>query len=216
LVDGNRVHHARRAGLACFLGVRTGLTTIGVGKSLYCQDGLTKQFVLTELEKKLNDFWEHWKPNGSLLDDPSSTDSEKLVISGTSIDARFKPHGSETVDNLLIQKNEICSPSLKDKLVDMKLVCVGYAAYIQGESGTIWATALLGHGGRIAVNGKRQGGTKNPIFVSIGHNISLQDATIICSQLSLSRIPEPIRTADLIGRRLMCDMAEINHSSKMI
>lgn len=40
IVDGNGVLHHRAAGLACHLGLATGLPTIGVGKNLLCVDGL--------------------------------------------------------------------------------------------------------------------------------------------------------------------------------
>lgn len=45
LVDGNGVWHCRHAGLACFLGVKTGIPSIGVGKTLYYHAGWTKERV---------------------------------------------------------------------------------------------------------------------------------------------------------------------------
>lgn len=44
-VDGNGRLHPRGAGLACHLGVVTGLRTIGVGKTFLHVDGLTKTIV---------------------------------------------------------------------------------------------------------------------------------------------------------------------------
>lgn len=41
-VDGNGRLHPRGAGLACHLGVMTGLRTVGLGKTFLHVDGLTK------------------------------------------------------------------------------------------------------------------------------------------------------------------------------
>jgi len=64
---------------------------------------------------------------------------------------------------------------------------------LMGKSGSILAMALVSHGGRICKQASRgraarkQGGTKIPIYLSIGHNISLLEATKICTNASYAR-----------------------------
>ncbi|KAF9913786.1 hypothetical protein BX616_009587 [Lobosporangium transversale] len=45
-----------------------------------------------------------------------------------------------------------------------------------------------------------EAGIQNPIFVSIGHKVSLATAVALVRQCSLYRVPEPIRQADLKSR----------------
>ena len=45
LVDGNGILHPNRFGLACHLGVLSGIPTVGVGKTLHHVDGLNKETV---------------------------------------------------------------------------------------------------------------------------------------------------------------------------
>ena len=53
LADGNGVLHTRGAGIACFLGVRTGIPTIGIGKTLFCEAGLTKELVSNAVSESM-------------------------------------------------------------------------------------------------------------------------------------------------------------------
>lgn len=45
-----------------------------------------------------------------------------------------------------------------------------------------------------------EAGTQNPIFVSIGHRVSLETAVALVRACSLHRVPEPVRQADLKSR----------------
>ncbi|KAF9109272.1 hypothetical protein BGX27_007793 [Mortierella sp. AM989] len=66
---------------------------------------------------------------------------------------------------------------------------------LKGEvTGKVYGAALS------AATSKSADGTQNPIFVSIGHKVSLETAVAIVRACSLYRIPEPIRQADLKSR----------------
>jgi deoxyinosine 3'endonuclease (endonuclease V) len=187
LVDGNGILHSRGAGIACFLGVQTGIPTIGVGKSLYCDAGLSKELVengidaslealRTELEHDAE--WKHALQNHEerlLLVDKQCIDANVYVACNTNID------------------RGAC-------MQEMSKNCNGIAMKLRGDHGRILAAALLGHGGGL---GDCSVGTKKPIYISVGHNISLEEAVQICASLSLARIPEPVRQADLFGRKLL-------------
>lgn len=58
-----------------------------------------------------------------------------------------------------------------------------------GKSGTIWARALM--------TGNAQ---RKPIYVSIGHKVSLSTASNLVRRLCEFRVPSPIREADLHSR----------------
>lgn len=75
--------------------------------------------------------------------------------------------------------------------------------------------AMVGHGGggggcepstntsKKSDQSKSSCGTVKPIFISVGHKISLYEATKVVAWLSMYRIPEPVRQADLFGRELI-------------
>ncbi|KAF9359322.1 hypothetical protein BGX26_012607 [Mortierella sp. AD094] len=66
---------------------------------------------------------------------------------------------------------------------------------LKGEiTGKVYGAALS------AATTKSADGAQNPIFVSIGHKVSLETAVAIVRACSLHRVPEPIRQADLKSR----------------
>jgi len=189
LVDGNGILHERGAGIASFLGVRTGIPTIGVAKSLYCMDGIDKESVLAGLRERVATF-----PDMGLH--ANVQDCHEVVVCTSPIRCTDEVTDMKSGDNVT---------NLGESIHIMKPY-YGMAIPIQGTSGQILTAALVGHGGRIISKKKqevKQVGTKIPIYISIGHNISLQEAIQICAGVSWAKIPEPVRQADLIGRDLM-------------
>ena len=189
LVDGNGILHARNAGIACFLGVRTGIPTIGVGKSLYCQGGLFKDLVERGLDASLEAAMNEIRENEEWREDLKRQDTQVLLLDKTAIDASIPVNATAAINR------QVC-------IRDISAYCHGVAVKLKDSKGRILAAALLGHGGGITTT---KTGTKIPIFISVGHKISLEEAVRICALLSTTRIPEPVRQADLMGRKLLRD-----------
>jgi deoxyinosine 3'endonuclease (endonuclease V) len=226
LVDGNGILHPRRAGIATCLGVRTGLRTIGVGKSLYNEGGLTKDILFRGLDDALEE------SSRALRALPSSVGYARVVfdskaIQGSladSVGCPYSAHGrrKEEMQNQVDRASCLSGLDTVCQGVAVPLAChvpnaVGRLSsspsFIDPDPSLhhqILACAVVGHGGRIGLTertetqkGKRAAGSLNPIFVSVGHRMSLTAAVAICVDLSQARIPEPVRQADLIGRGLL-------------
>ncbi|KAK5575273.1 hypothetical protein RB653_010530 [Dictyostelium firmibasis] len=60
---------------------------------------------------------------------------------------------------------------------------------LKGESGRVWGSAILSNSN-----------CKNPIYVSVGHRVSLETALKVVKLTSPYRVPESIRQADLLSR----------------
>lgn len=65
---------------------------------------------------------------------------------------------------------------------------------LEGESGKVWGAALCS-----------AAGVHNPVFVSVGHLVSLASSLRIVDACSQYRIPEPIRQADIRSRQVIRD-----------
>ena len=228
MVDGNGQWHDRRAGIACFVGVKTGIPTIGVGKTFYSLDGsLEKDQVSTCVQNSVETWYKHHvysnKENGS------DCNGGGLIVDTTPI--TFATETSNVHPSNDTSKNTPKNSAIQDMLSELHTIANGLAVPMQ-YNGEILAYALVGHGGNIGraahkkksatdgcsenqslaslsaslnqINNNNKGsGTKKQIYISVGHNISLLDAAALCAHVSVARIPEPIREADLYGRQLL-------------
>lgn len=202
LVDGNGQWHDRYAGLACFLGVKSGIPTVGVGKTFYSLDNeMKKNDVVGDVKQGVQCWYdEHCKQQADLL--------STVVVDKESI-----PYST----NVEVEKESSYQVAYEDMLVAMHQVCSGLAIPMRSgkkKNDSILAYALVGHGGNNPNNNngnvsKKKNesarGSKNPIYISCGSHISLLDAVSIVAWTSIVRIPEPIREADLHGRQLLRD-----------
>lgn len=123
-VDGNGMLHPQGFGLACHLGVLTGIATIGIGKNFLVVDGMRMDIIKARSRAELT----------------------------------------------------VASPSLE----------------LRGDSGTVWGVAL-----------KPKEDVINPIFVSIGHRLSLVSCIELTLKVCRFRIPEPVRQADQRSREVI-------------
>jgi deoxyinosine 3'endonuclease (endonuclease V) len=238
LIDGNGVLHTRGAGIACFLGVRTGIPTIGIGKTLFCEAGLTKELVSNAVFESMRaavDFCtlrqQQQRHDSSMDQTDTCSVSEQGNKKPLLLFDRHAVQANRESYNRAGTHGESDAANRGSLIKQLSSFCHGLAIPLQGEeaksnadvsqddgpnttlssrccpSGRILACALVGHGGRLlqAVGNKPSGvvGSQNPIFVSVGHKLSLQQAVTICAALSVFRIPEPVRQADLIGREML-------------
>lgn len=78
------------------------------------------------------------------------------------------------------------------QIAQQELISAGRYFLLQGRSGKVHGACL-----------RPTEEANNPIYVSVGHKVSLPDAISLCHQCSLYRIPEPVRQADKISRAFL-------------
>eukprot|EP00659_Diplonema_papillatum_P006357 gene6357-9741_t len=87
----------------------------------------------------------------------------------------------------------LCQRDIKATLADPKVLpCAGSSMPIVGKSGRV-------HGKAVRTTLK----STNPVFVSVGHKLSLDTAVRIVSSICTARVPEPTRQADLRSREFL-------------
>ena len=158
-------------------------------------DGINDQ-VMAVLEERLYAFSQCQSFERAPLD--SDLSAGKVIFCTKSIESNTHSIQKDQPQSTLTERKILTL----SELMSLSLTkYYGLAIPLRGNSGDILAALLVGHGGRHT--GKKKLGTKVPVFISVGHDISLQEAVQICAGASWAKIPEPVRQADLMGRDLI-------------
>merc|ERR1712146_570174 len=185
-VDGNGILHPRGFGVASHIGVLTNTPSIGIAKSLHCFDGLSNE----ETKATLHDLLQKRSEKSQTLKDPNNRESSK-GFSSTERSISLVPDHDESMYTLhytsCIGEAIGIPSSLMDKLK------ASVAIELKGKSNEkVLGCSLL-----------PLPNVQNPIFVSIGHHVSLDTAVVITVACCSYRVPEPIRQADLRSRKVI-------------
>jgi deoxyinosine 3'endonuclease (endonuclease V) len=157
-VDGNGILHPRHAGFACFVGVRTGIPTIGIGKTLFCEDGITKEFVSNTISNSISSAVRYYQTVAT--DCKNSTNeaihNSSILLFDRYIDQPTKDKYNTDTENSQHSNdhhNKNVSTNVENRTQFIQELsnttnCIGVAIPLRGnQSNDILAYALVGHGG---------------------------------------------------------------------
>lgn len=181
LCDGNGVLHPRGAGMACSVGVATGVPTVGVAKQLHSVDGLCRTAVAAAIAAAPAD----------AAAVPLVGDSGVLhgaAYMGAVADRRQPRHGSGSGNDGA--PGEDARPGAPPAPGQTATAAPSVAA----------ATAAAAAAGTPPPPLTPHPRLTRPVYVSVGHRVSLPTALALVASVTPTRVPAPIRAADAHSR----------------
>lgn len=170
IVDGNGLLHGMGAGVACHIGVRSGVAAIGAAKTFFDVSGLRSDAVKITCRELLRERGDH-----------------VLILNdvGEYLGAAVRTTSDATA---------IGAPSVADRRGNSR--CCGKLDKHGAVSSAVVESAACG---------SRSDACK-PLFVSVGHGVTLPTALQLVLLCCLHRVPEPVRLADKRSRQVMAEL----------
>lgn len=193
MVDGNGLLHPMRFGSACHIGVSLGVPTVGVGKTLHeFLPGVTIQ----EVKRRFASAKREW---AAAATEERAVPDGAVVLLGCLVGGVRDESGEEASDGR--GDEATCDTAAEDVAAAPSSA---HSQPLQRADATFPSAAILIYGSAaeerpIGAAFLRKG-LSNPIFVSVGHLVSLRTAIQIVEKTTINRVPQPIRLADIRGR----------------
>ncbi|GFR44140.1 hypothetical protein Agub_g5306, partial [Astrephomene gubernaculifera] len=164
------------------IGVTTGYPTVGVAKSLLAVDGLDRFKVRQELQEAAAACKATAVAPGAPAAGPEATPPTASSAATTPSPAAASPAATTAVvpTGAQMLRKAAAAAAVAPRDIQVPLT---------GVSGRVWGTALC------------PGLSKKPLYVSVGHRLSLKTAVELVRRCCLHRVPEPVRQADLRSRQ---------------
>ncbi|KAG2442132.1 hypothetical protein HYH02_009620 [Chlamydomonas schloesseri] len=205
LVDGCGVLHPRACGSACQVGVGSGYPAVGVAKNLLAVDGLDRGQVRQQLEEeRQRREREEQQPQQAVTQAAADEEAQRqrprqqsphtanAPTGGPAESAPPKQGEQEGSAGTGATARGAAAASRGSRAAKATQAAAGaqdVQVPLRGLSGAVHGVALC------------PGASRRPLFVSVGHRLSLATAAALVAHCCLHRIPEPIRQADLRSRQ---------------
>jgi deoxyinosine 3'endonuclease (endonuclease V) len=200
MIDGNGLLHDMGAGVACHVGVRSGIPTIGAAKSFFSVTGRLSH----EAVKGVCRQFLHQRGDYLLLLADASKGGAPIgaaVWATSDVHAAKGMPSSETSRAACACRGGLSSTGgYVPDVADAAAACVSESS---GGRGKISGSDVASAAAAPFPKGAHGTGSCNPIFVSIGHGMTLRTSIQLVLACCLHRVVEPVRLADKQSRHAM-------------
>ncbi|GLC34434.1 hypothetical protein PLESTM_000194800 [Pleodorina starrii] len=201
LVDGCGTLHPRGCGSACQVGITCDYPSVGVAKNLLAVDGLDRLIVRQQLQAAAaatvaaGEATASWSAGSGAGEKPAAAAAPPGSESRSSPSAAAAPSAAvcTTAACVAADAEAAATSDIRDGPAAAAAASAAAVRDVQvplvGCSGVVHGTALC------------PGLTLKPLFISVGHRLSLATAVELVRRCCVHRVPEPIRQADLRSRQ---------------